>query len=327
MDLAQIYDPELVAVLQVLPVGSMLNWEDLPASREFSTKMFEMVMAGMPDSAHVVREDRSVPGPQGAPDVPVLIYRPARSSGTLPALFWIHGGGYVIGDAQQDDIVVRDIVEAVGCVVVSVDYRLAPEHPFPAPVEDCYAALKWTAEHAGELGIDRSRIAVGGSSAGGGLAAGLVLLARDRGEVPVIFQLLIYPMLDDRDTTLSSEAFAEAPVWTRQSNRNGWRAYLGEAAGGPNVSPYAAAARATNLSGLPPTYMAVGSHEVFLDEDIEYAQRLLRAGIPVELHVYPRTFHGWDALAPEAAVSRRCIAERNHALKQALHPTSSHSLT
>jgi acetyl esterase/lipase len=285
--------------------------------------MFEMLAATVPDSPRVAKEDRTVPGPEGAAEVPVRIYRPVGSTDTLPGLFWIHGGGYVLGNIQGEDFLMQHIVEAVGCIAVSVEYRLAPEHPFPAPVEDCYAALKWMSHHAAALGVDPTRIAVGGASAGGGLAAGLVLLARDRGEVAVAFQLLIYPMIDDRDATASSEAFADAPVWNRQDNRNGWRAYLGDDAGGANVSPYAAAARASDLSNLPPTYIAVGSHEVFLDEDVEYAQRLAHAGNFVELHVYPRAFHGWDVLAPTAAITQRFTAERDQALKRALFPESS----
>jgi acetyl esterase/lipase len=323
MDPTQGYDPELVAALQAFPIEAMITWDDLPVGREFGKKMFETMMAGIPDSPHVAKEDRTVPGPESAPQVPIRLYRPVGSAGTLPGLFWIHGGGYVLGDIQQDGFLMQHIVEAVGCVAVSVEYRLAPEHPFPAPLEDCYAALKWMADHATELGVDPGRIAVGGASAGGGLAAGLVLLARDRGEVPVAFQLLIYPMIDDRDATASSEAFADAPIWRRHDNRNGWRAYLGEACGGANVSPYAAAARATNLAQLPPTFIAVGSHEVFLDEDVEYALRLARAGVPVELHVYPRAFHGWDSIAPTAALSQRFELERDQALKLALHPALS----
>lgn len=322
MDLTQVYDPELVVALQAFPVGDSLAWDDLPAVREFGRQMFEALATNFPDSPHVMKEDRLVPGPEGAPEVPVRVYRPAASTGTLPGLLWIHGGGYVLGSIQQDDLLMQHIVEVVGCLALSVEYRLAPEYPFPAPVEDCYAALKWMASHAAELGVDPARIAVGGASAGGGLAAGLVLLACNRGEVPVAFQLLIYPMIDDRDTTRSSEAFADAPIWNRQSNRNGWRAYVGDAAGGADVSPYAAAARATDLSKLPPTYIAVGSAEVFLDEDVEYALRLTHAGVPVELHVYPRAFHGWDAFAPTSAVAQRFAADRDQALKRALYPTS-----
>jgi acetyl esterase/lipase len=323
MNLMQIYDPELVTALQVVPIEELINWDDLPAIREFGKKMFESLAASLPDFPHVAKEDRTVPGPPGAPEVPVRIYRPGASTGTLPGLFWIHGGGYVLGNIQQDDFLMQHLIEAVGCVAVSVEYRLAPEHPFPAPVEDCYAALTWTINHAGELGIDPGRIAVGGASAGGGLAAGLVLLARDRGEASVAFQLLISPMIDDRDASPSSEAFAAAPVWSRQDNRNGWRAYVGDAAGGAHVSPYAAAARATDLTNLPPTFIAVGSHEVFLDEDVEYALRLARAGNFVELHVYPRAFHGWDVFAPTAAISQRFAAERDHALKRAWSAKSS----
>jgi acetyl esterase/lipase len=326
MDLTQVYDPELMAGLQTFPMESMLNWDDLPAARKFGEQMLAQLSASIPDSPRVAKEDRMVPGPEGEPEVPIRVYRPAAGPGSLPGLFWIHGGGYVLGSIQQDDFLMQHIVEAVGCLIVSVEYRLAPEHPFPAPIEDCYAALKWMAQHAGELGVDPSRIAVGGASAGGGLAAGLVLLARDRGEVAVAFQLLIYPMIDDRDTTTSSETFADAPIWNRQANRNGWRAYVGDAAGGENVSPYAAASRATELSKLPPTYIAVGSHEVFLDEDVEYALRLTRVGIPVELHVYPGAFHGSDGLVPTAAVSQRFAADRDEALKRALFPVSSASL-
>jgi acetyl esterase/lipase len=204
-----------------------------------------------------------------------------------------------------------------------VEYRLAPEHPYPAPLDDCYAALTWMAAHATELGVDPARIAVGGMSAGGGLAAGLTLLARDRDEVAVTFQLLIYPMIDDRDATTSSQVFANPPMWNRQDNQKGWRAYLGEAVGGPDVAPYAAAARATNVSNLPPTYIAVSAGEVFLDEDVEYGLRLTYAGVPVEIHVYPRAFHGFDAIAPTAAISQRFARDRDQALKRALHPESS----
>jgi acetyl esterase/lipase len=204
-------------------------------------------------------------------------------------------------------------------VVASVEYRLAPEHPFPAPVEDCYAALKWLAAHSSELGVNKSRIAIGGASAGGGLAAGLALLTRDRAEVEVAFQLLIYPMIDDRNITSASETIPDTFVWTRENNLMGWRAYLGREPGGADVSPYAAAARATDLRGLPPAYIPVGDLDLFLDENITYAQRLLAAGVPTELHVYPGAFHGFNGFVPGAAVSRRFNADRDHALKRMLH--------
>ncbi len=238
-------------------------------------------------------------------------------------MLWIHGGGYVVGSVEQDDLVAQHVCEAVHCIVVSVDYRLAPEHPFPAPLEDCYAALKWMASNALDLGIDPARIAITGPSAGGGLTAGLALLARDRGEVSVAFQAPIYPMIDDRNDTSSSHASAASRIWSRKYNENGWRAYVGENAGGEDVSPYAAPTRATDLSGLPPTYIAVGTLDVFLDEDIEYARRLIEAGVPTELHVYPGLFHGSDIFVPTVASSVRFIADRDAALKRALHPETS----
>jgi acetyl esterase/lipase len=199
---------------------------------------------------------------------------------------------------------------------------LAPEHPFPAPVEDCYVGLKWLFAHANQLGVEPSRIAIGGASGGGGLAAGLALLARDRGEVQVAFQLLIYPMIDDRNVTPASYAITDPRMWNRESNRLGWKAYLGRDGGGADVSPYAAAARATDLANLPPAYIPVGALDLFVDEDIEYAQRLIQAGVPTELHVYPGAFHGFDLFAPSAMVSKQFKADRDSALKRALHDSA-----
>ena len=194
----------------------------------------------------------------------------------------------------------QSLASELGCVVVSVDYRLAPETPHPGPIEDCYAALKWMHAHADELGIDPARIAVGGESAGGGLAACLALLARDRGEIPLVFQLLIYPMLDDRTVTEAEpHPFAGAFIWTRDSNRFGWTSLLGCEPGGDEVSPYAAASRATDLKGLPPTFIAVGSLDLFLEEDLEYTRRLLRAGVSTELHIYPGAYHAFN-MVPDA---------------------------
>ncbi len=320
MDLTQRMDTELVAAYQEVPPEGLINWDDLPQARVFLAQMFEELTADIPDSENVTKEDRTIPGLEGDPEVPVRVYRPVGSAGTLPGVLWIHGGGYVVGSVDQDDLIAQHVTEAVKCVVVSVDYRLAPEHPFPAPLEDCYAALKWMSSNAPDLGIDPARIAITGPSAGGGLTAGLALLARDRGEVSVAFQAPIYPMINDRNDTPSSHASAESRIWSRQSNENGWRAYVGEGAGGEDVSPYAAATRATDLSGLPPTYIAVGTLDVFLDEDIEYARRLIEAGVPTELHVYPGLFHGSDIFVPDADSSERFIADRDAALRRALHP-------
>jgi acetyl esterase/lipase len=184
-------------------------------------------------------------------------------------------------------------------------------------MDDCYAGLAWTHRHAAELGVDAARIAVGGASSGGGSAAGLALLARDRGELPVGFQLLIYPMLDDRNVTPASRALTDRRVWNRASNLIGWGAYLGDAAGTDLVSPYAAPARATNLAGLPPAYLAVGDLDLFIDEDIEYAQRLQQADVPTELHVYPGGTHAFDSYAPASALARRFAADRDEALRRA----------
>ena len=242
----QKYDPELLAAIQAFPSTSLVNWEDLPATRK---AIDEMMVPN--DSPQVTKKDVIVPGPKDAPEVPVRVYRPAASTDVLPGLLWIHGGGYVLGSMLFDDVLMQHIVETVGCVVVSVEYRLAPEHPFPAPVEDCYAALKWMAEQATELGVDKGHIAVGGASAGGGLAAGLALLARDRKEVPVSFQLLMYPMIDNHNNSQSSQVYANAPFWSQRDNHGGWQAYLGNGAESIDASPYAAASRATDLSNLP----------------------------------------------------------------------------
>jgi acetyl esterase/lipase len=209
------------------------------------------------------------------------------------------------------------IVVETGCVAVSVDYRLAPETGHPGPVEDCYAALKWFYENAGLLGVNPRKIAIGGESAGGGLAAALGLMARDRGEVPVAFQLLSYPMIEDRDAG-NPHPFTGEFIWSTASNRFGWRALLGESAGGEEVSQYAAAARAVNLEGLPPTCIGVGAIDLFLDENVAYAQRLVRAGVPTELHIYPGAYHGFDLSVETADVSKRFRRDMVDALKRAL---------
>jgi acetyl esterase/lipase len=264
--------------------------------------------------------EHHVPGPPGAPDVRVLVYIPRHGVRPLPALLWIHGGGYVIGSADQDDLQVKSIVAQAGCAAVSVDYRLAPETPHPGPVEDCYAALKWLHANAAELGVDADRIAIGGASAGGGLAAGLGLLARDRGEVPLAFQLLIYPMLDDRTVTAEPHPYTGEFIWTADSNRFGWTALLGREPGGADVSPYAAAARAEDLAGLPPIYICVGALDLFLEEDLEYARRLMRVGVPTELHVYPGAYHAFN-IAGDALVTRAFTRDSMDALRRALRLT------
>ncbi|HTT76646.1 MAG TPA: alpha/beta hydrolase [Candidatus Binataceae bacterium] len=312
-------DPELRAVVDKLPTDRPLDLDDIPVARAKMKKMVTALLAGMPPVEGVTSQDRFAPASQGNPDVRVRVYRPKEHPGKLPALYWIHGGGYVMGDVEGDDRLMMQLVNRIGCVAVSVDYRLAPEHPFPTPVEDCYAGLKWLFGHADELGVDRSRIAIGGASGGGGLAAGLALMVRDRGEMQPAFQLLIYPMIDDRNVTPASYAITDSRMWHRKSNQLGWKAYLGRDGGGDGVSPYAAASRATDLTNLPPAYIPVGALDLFVDENIEYAQRLIQAGVPTELHVYPGAFHGFDLFAPHAKVSKQFKADRDNALKRALH--------
>lgn len=321
MDFIARLDPELVPALEALPAVDSAAWDNLPALRDEGAREFARMRADIPDLSGMIKEDRAVPGPEGALEVPIRIYRPAAARTALPCLLFIHGGGMVVGSLAEADLEVQQIVDATGCLAVSVEYRLAPENPFPAPLEDCYAALKWTSENAGEIGINPGRIAVGGTSAGGGLAAGLALLARDRGEIPLCFQWLIYPMLDDRNNTSSSHAVTDPRVWCRDDNLRGWRAYLAAEPGSDGVSSYAAPARAAELSGLPPAYIQVGTEDLFLDEDVLYAQGLAHAGVPVELQVYPGVYHSSEKLVPDAAVSRRMLADRNEALRRALFPT------
>jgi len=316
-----IRDPQLVEALngfkQLVPEGIPLH--DIPGARTFMEELFAMMSAAAPEIPGVASSDHYAPGPEGAPDVMVRIYQPEIRPETLPALPWLHGGGYVIGSVDSDDLKAKAMTLSFNCVVASVEYRLAPENPFPAAVEDAYAALKWLSANAGQFGVDPERIAIGGASAGGGLAAGLGLLARDRGEVDVAYQLLIYPMIDDHNVAQAEDGVPDTAVWSRANNLVGWRAYLGQEPGGPDVSPYAAAARAEDVSGLPPTYIMVGSPDLFLEENFAYAQRLLAAGVPTEFHVYPDGFHGFDDLAPASNVVQRCVADKAAAVSRALH--------
>jgi acetyl esterase/lipase len=319
VDLVELLDPELrKPIKKMLAQTPPMNLNDLPAARAASKKMFEAVIARMPTIPGVVCEDRKIAGPANSPAVPIRIYRPENCAGLLPALLWIHGGGYMFGDLDQEDLIARPFCVAARCVVVSVDYRLTPENPFPAPLEDCYSALKWLATQAEGMKIDRSCIAIGGASAGGGLAAALAVLARDRAEVKTVFQLLVYPMINDCTVAPAGPAVRDALFWTRENNLIGWRSYLGCQPGGKDVSCYAAAFRTAELAGLPPAYIAVGDIDLFAEEDIEYARRLVAAGVPTELHVYPGACHAFDMLVPGADVSRRFSADIQRALKRAL---------
>jgi acetyl esterase/lipase len=244
--------------------------------------------------------------------VGVRLFRPAGTTQSGPALLWIHGGGYVIGTAAQDDDLCHRFVRELGITVASVDYRLAPEHPYPAPLDDCYAALTWLAALPA---VDPARVAIGGASAGGGLAAALALLARDRGEVKPTLQLLAYPMLDDRSGSTPDNP--NYRLWGPKSNRFGWAAYLGNA--DPNV---AVPARREDLSGLPPAWIGVGTNDLFHDEDLAYAARLAEAGVPCQIETVPGAFHGFDQVVPKASVSKAFFASQCASLRAALAATS-----
>ena len=235
-------------------------------------------------------------------DVALSLLRPVESAESPPVLYWMHGGGMVIGNRYMDDARLIEWCRWLGCVCVSVEYRLAPEAPYPGPPDDCEAGLRFIVEHADDLRIDPQRVGVAGRSAGGALAAGLALRWRDRGQVPLAFQYLEYPMLDDRGLTVSSQ-LEGLPIWTRESNAFGWRSYLGDRQGTDDVPVDAAPARATDLSGLPPTFIGIGTVDCLRDESIDFAARLCLADVPTELHVYAGAVHGFDMFA-DTAVAR-----------------------
>ena len=286
-------NPELRLIARLLPRQAVFGWS-IPLLRRLRIRQ------GSNTGVDVI----TLPSGAG-----VRLYRPAGAEGPLPALLWIHGGGYVIGNAAEDDDLCRRYVERLGVVVASVEYRLAPEHPYPAPVEDCYSVLTWLATLPG---VDPDRIAIGGASAGGGLAATLAFFARDRGEVRPVLQLLSYPMLDDRsvDPALDKPGFR---IWNTASNRIGWTSYLGDADRATAVP-----ARRDDLAGLPPTWIGVGTLDLFHDEDLRYAERLEASGVSCDVHLAPGAFHGFDRIAPKAEVTRAYFDSQCVALRSAL---------
>lgn len=278
--------------------------EDIADARATLAAVAPMLNAGLDESGLVI-DDLTIPSPVNTPEVGVRTYRPV-GGGTGAGLLYLHGGGFTVGSLDSEHAVAVAIAREVDVVVVSVDYRLAPEEPFPAAIDDCYAALSWLHSQASALGIDPSRIGVVGHSAGGGLAAGLALLARDRGGPALCFQYLGSPELDDRLDTKSMRDFVDTPLFNRPSAEFSWRLYLGEDRS--DVSPYAAPSRATDLTGLPPAYIATMEFDPLRDEGIQYAQALLAAGVSVELQSFPGTFHG-SALVDTADATRRAKAE------------------
>ncbi|WP_261323829.1 alpha/beta hydrolase [Rhizobium leguminosarum] len=296
----QPFNPELRAA-RFLP-RTIIAARTLPALRVL-TKLTRITRR--PD-AQVVSVDANVS---------VHVFRPASARPRTPALLWIHGGGMVLGDAAQDSGFCRLVADQLNIVVGSVEYRLAPAHPFPAPLEDCYTALQWLAR---QPDIDPARIVIGGASAGGGLAAALALLAKERGEIRPVLQLLSYPMLDDRTTIRTDIDARRLRLWSPASNRFGWRSYLGPATADGNVPPLAAPARYNDLSGLPPAWIGVGTNDLFHDEDVTYARRLQQAGVATTLHVVPGAYHNFDSIEAKAAISRAFVKAQMTALDEAL---------
>ena len=312
-------DPELVPPSQEIP-SPIFNLDTLSQLR---AEMLKKAMAVFPVSGgdpSVATATIQVPGSDGAPPIRVCTYRPAREEGPLPILLHLHGGGYVSGSPERKGVVHCKQAVELGCAIYSVDYRLAPETPFPGAIEDCYAVLRWLTENATQLGLDKKRIAVSGESAGGGLAASLALLVRDRGELSLCFQHLISPMLDDRTAIKKIvNPFSGEFAWTREDNIFGWSALLGAAFGKASTSAYAAAARSEDLVGLPPTFLSTAALDLLMDEELEYARRLAQAGVPVELHVYRGSYHGFSSACPQARVSIAAERDSKDALKRALH--------
>ncbi|MEV0275819.1 alpha/beta hydrolase [Streptomyces sp. NPDC050610] len=312
--------PELVpAIAQRMAAGpppppaDRGDWRRLRADGEAGLAAAE---AGLPESADIGRREFTTTSHEGA-RVSLRWYTPPRSGETPeqpgPAVVHLHGGGMILGSVQLFDRTVAGYVAESRVPMLAVDYRRAPEHPHPAPVEDCWAGLAWLAEHAAELGVDPARIAVMGDSAGGGLAAGTALLARDRG-VALARQILVYPMLDDRNTR-PDPVLAPFTGWNWDYNYTGWHALLGDAVGTPDVPCAAAPARADDLTGLPTAYIEVGELDIFRDESLDYARRLTAAGVSTELHLHPGCPHGFDRLAPAADIVRRSRADRLRVLR------------
>ncbi|GIH26307.1 esterase [Acrocarpospora phusangensis] len=307
-------DPELGALLAELPPMPPLSPEVLAQLRQYPSPPVETFLNGRP----VDRRDVTAPASDGA-RIPLTIISPAGGVTGAPCVYWMHGGGMIMGDRfSQIDIPLEWLAE-LNAVVVTVDYRLAPEATGTALVDDCYQGLLWVAEHAAELGIDPERIIVAGISAGGGLTAGVALMARDRGTPAIAAQVLICPMLDHRNITTSSRQYSGSPgVWTREMNEFGWRAVLGDLAD-EEVPAYVSPARAGDLSGLPPAYIDAGSAEVFRDEDVDYATGIWAAGGQADLHVWAGGFHGFDALYPQTRISAAARRARTDWLARILH--------
>ncbi|MCH7323926.1 alpha/beta hydrolase [Solibacillus sp. MA9] len=289
------------------------NVDDLPAIREGMAQLNQSLTST--ETVDIL--DKTIIGIDDN-DIRIRIYKPVQQDTELPVLLWIHGGGYILGSIEDNDHLCVQVVETSNCVVVSVDYRLAPEHPYPAPLEDCYSALTWIAEHAKELQVDANRIGVAGASAGGGLTAGLTLLARDRAYPSICFQMPLYPMINDGNDTPSANEIKEGMIWNQKTNDFGWTCYLGDLHGKDDVPIYAAPSRAEDYSNLPYTYTCVGQLDPFRDETIAYVTKLAQAGVDVEFHLYPGAYHGFEIINPQSELAQQVIQEYINAIKVGL---------
>ncbi len=314
-------DPEsglpLKELLDALP-GGFNAIKDIGKRRDVINSFIRMRASELPTIENVVIEDRNIACPDSSNELVVRIYKPRRVSGIFPGIFFIHGGGMIMGSIETENHKVAMLCETIQSVVVSVEYRLAPENPHPTPVQDCYKALVWMSKNAEELGYEANLLAIVGGSAGGGLAIGTSLMARDQDFPKLCFQMANYPMIDDRNETPSSKEITDIGIWDRKANIEAWDFYLG----GKKADEYAAPARAIDLKGLPPTFIDVGELDLFRDEDIEFAKRLLQAGVSTELHVYPGAYHASESFAPEAELSKQIWITRIEALKRALKSNS-----
>ena len=315
MSTIELVDPDLRSALaEQLPP---LTAETLTQRR---ANMLELAGAApKPNLPDIATDKIHVESAFGAKPIRVLTYRPVSSNDPLPAIVHIHGGGFVMGAPEMKDVENRLFASELNCAIYSVDHSLAPKSPHPAPVEDIYSVFAWLHANAGQLGLDPARIGIKGESGGGGFAAAAALYARDREGPKFAFQHLIYPMIDDRTAVRKDlHPCVGEFVWTQANNYFGWRSLLGKEPGTADVSPYAAAARAADVSGLPPTYISVGGLDLFLEENLIYADRFSRAGVPVELHLYPRAYHGFYRVT-NARVTKQAEHDTREALRRFLH--------
>jgi acetyl esterase len=315
MNTVRRYDPEVAAIASQFPQVNIADVAGTRALFDALLKAAAEATGGPATDARVTQSERMISGPAGAPEIRVRIYAPKAAASARPAFVNFHGGAFILGDLETEHSRCLKLAAEGGAVSIGVDYRLAPENPFPAGVEDCYAAVKWVADNAGALGVDADRIVIGGGSAGGGLTASVALMARDRGGPKIALQMLFYPVIDDRCDTGSMRTGHDAYVWASQNAVDMWNLYIGE--NRKDVSPYASPARAKNLAGLAPAYVMTCEHDPLRDEALHYAMRLMDAGVQVELHNYPGTVHGFDLLTPSAAVAMRALDDCVGAFRRA----------